>query len=125
MQRPIAQRLHDAAAACRDARTFCAPVTRDQFLRDRVLHLAVQKLIEIVGEALRQAESLDRTSVSAIPELRVVVNTRNRLVHGYDSVDYGALWDIVQRHIPELERQPWRLLEDAPPLHPARDIDSE
>lgn len=74
----------------------------------------MQKLVEIVGEALRQAEEGDRETVNAIPELRSVVNTRNRLVHGYDSVDYGLLWDIVQRRVPELQARIRTLLDAGP-----------
>jgi len=78
------------------------------------LQLAVQKLIEIVGEALRQAEESDREAVQAIPELRFVVDTRNRLVHGYDTVDYGVLWDIVEYRLPQLQDRLQLLLKDAP-----------
>lgn len=80
------------------------------------MQLAVQKLTEIVGEALRQAEESDREAeaVRSVPELRVVVDTRNRLVHGYDTVDYGVLWDIVERRVPELQERLLRLLKDAP-----------
>jgi uncharacterized protein with HEPN domain len=121
MKLEIATRLHDAESACSEARVLCAGTTRDQFVQDRVLQLAVQKLIEIVGEALRQAEASDREAVQAIPELRVVVNTRNRLIHGYDTVDYGALWDIVQRHVPQLEVRLHALLERVPPSSFARE----
>jgi uncharacterized protein with HEPN domain len=117
MRRETAKRLLDAELACVEARELCAGVTRDQFLQSRVVQLAVQKLVEIVGEALRQAEESDADAVRSIPELRAVVNTRNRLVHGYDSVDFGAVWDIVQRHVPELQERLHSLLIPFPPSH--------
>jgi uncharacterized protein with HEPN domain len=120
MLRQTAKRLHDAATACGEARQFCAATTRAHFLEDRLTQLAVQKAIEIVGEALRKAEEDDPEAMAALPELRSVINTRNRLVHGYDTVDYGALWDIVQRHVPELERRLQALLQSAPPSSFAR-----
>ena len=76
---------------------------------------SVQKLIENVGESLRQAEISDSDTVRTIPDFRIVVDTRNRLIHGYDSVDYAALWDIVQRYVPGLEEQIAALLERFPP----------
>jgi uncharacterized protein with HEPN domain len=115
MKRETAKRLHDALTACQEARGVCDGVPVDAFVADRILQLAVQKLVENVGESLRQAELTDAETVRTIPELRVVVDTRNRLIHGYDSVDYAALWDIVQRHVPSLERQIARLLEQFPP----------
>lgn len=114
MKRETAKRLHDAESACAEARQFCATSTKERFVEDRPLQLAVQKLTEIVGEALRQAEESDREAVRSVPELRVVVDTRNRLVHGYDTVDYGVLWDIVERRVPELQERLLRLLKDAP-----------
>jgi uncharacterized protein with HEPN domain len=116
MKRETAKRLHDALTACQEARGVCEGVTVDAFLADRILQLAMQKLVENIGESLRQAEMTDTETVRTIPELRVVGDPRNRLIHGYDSVDYAALWDIVQRHIPGLEHQIAGLLEQFPPL---------
>jgi uncharacterized protein with HEPN domain len=77
----------------------------------------VQKLVENIGESLRQAEMTDTETIRTIPELRVVIDTRNRLIHGYDSVVYAALWDILQRYVPVLEGQIAGLLEQFPHLH--------
>lgn len=91
--------------------TFCAGVSKETFLADRGLKLIVQKLIEIVGEAPRQAHLLEADVVERIPEFRRIINTRNRIVHGYDSVDFGLLWDIAQRRIPDLEQAISTVLE--------------
>jgi len=115
MKRETAKRLHDALTACQEARVMCDGIPVDAFVADRTLQLAVQKLVENVGESLRQAEMTDADTIRTIPELRVVVDTRNRLIHGYDSVDFAALWDIVQRHVPGLERQIAGLLQHYPP----------
>jgi uncharacterized protein with HEPN domain len=64
--------------------------------------------LDVFGSAATGA--FDPVSVRSIPELRVVVNIRNRLVHGYDTVDFGALWDIVQRYVPVLQRRLHTLL---------------
>ncbi len=105
MKLGTAKRLHDARLACEEIQTFSAGVSREAFLADRGL-----KLIEIIGEALRQAHLLEPDVVECIAEYRRIINTRNRIVHGYDSVDYGLLWDISQKRIPELERAISRVL---------------
>lgn len=115
MKRETAKRLHDALTACQEARQICHGHSQADFVADRIVQLAVQKLIENIGESLRQAEISDTDMVGAIPELRVVVDTRNRLIHGYDSVDYAALWDIVQRHVPALELRLTAMLDQHPP----------
>jgi uncharacterized protein with HEPN domain len=67
MQRTTAKWLHDAATACNEARALCGDMTRDQFVQHRVVQLAVQKLVENVGEASRHAEELDPAATRAIP----------------------------------------------------------
>jgi len=112
----LRMRPHDAAEAARELAEFCSGRTRADLRTDRTLQLVVQKLIEIVGEALRQAEILDPSLVRTIPDLREIVDTRNRIIHGYESVDYSLLWDIVQDDIPQLRTRLARLLRNAPDL---------
>lgn len=90
------QRLHDAESAWRELHDFCQGVSESAFLEDRELKLIVQKLVEIVGEALKQAEAYDPEITELIPDFRKIVNTRNRIVHGYGTVNYRLLWTIVQ-----------------------------
>jgi uncharacterized protein with HEPN domain len=78
--------------------------TRADLEFDRVFFLALLKLVEIVGEA---ATRIPDTLQAAHPEIpwREIIGTRNRLIHGYDSIDHGILWDIVTGDFPELG--PW------------------
>ncbi len=108
-----AKRLLDAKSACQELVSFCDGATEDTFIRDRVLKLAVHKLIEITGEALHQAELLEPDVAGQIPNLRLIVNTRNRITHGYESVNYRLLWNIVQTEVPELEQTLTRILDHA------------
>jgi uncharacterized protein with HEPN domain len=110
MKPETAKRLHDAASACDELKTFTADWDREEFLVNRGQQLIVWKLVEIVGEALRQAEASDVSLRDNLPELRDVVNTRNRITHGYDSVDFGLLWDIVIDEMPALRQRVGDLL---------------
>lgn len=49
-----------------------------------------------------------------IPDLRDIVDTRNRVIHGYHVINYLLLWDIVQDDIPSLKMTIDALLRDAP-----------
>lgn len=116
MNLETAKRLHDAREACRELQAICAGETRETYLSNRLLMLGVWKLVEIVGESLRQAEVIDPTLGQRIPNLRSIINTRHRIAHGYDSVNFNLLWDIVQYEIPSLELTVVSLIDEAPQL---------
>lgn len=67
MELETARRMRDASAACGELIAMCDDQTRDDLYNDRMLQLASRKLIEIVGEVLRQAEVSDPTLVDSIP----------------------------------------------------------
>ena len=121
MKLETAKRLHDAIGACRELRDICAGQTRETYLSNRLLNLSVWKLVEIVGEALRQAEVSNPSLVERIPDLRAIVNTRHRIVHGYDRVNFNLLWDIVQVEIPPLEETLRMLVNEAPDVSTPRE----
>lgn len=86
------------------AREACALVAgRNQadIHEDRLLQLALTRLVEIVGEA---AGRVSRESQARFPTVpwREAVMTRHRITHGYDVVDYDILWDTVQGDFPPL-----------------------
>jgi uncharacterized protein with HEPN domain len=74
---------------------------------DRQLNLALVRLLEIMGEAAARVPQADRDRFPNVP-WRDVVDLRNRLIHGYDTVNFDILWAIVQHDLPplvaELER---------------------
>lgn len=98
----------------RNSLGFTAGRTRASFLDDRAL-----QLVEIVGEALRQAELSASGLVREIPELRDVVNARNRITHGDNAGNFSLLRDIAQDDIPPLLATLLRLL-----AVPAGDVSS-
>jgi len=76
----------------------------------------LHKLLEIVGEALNQAYKAEAEATSAIPNLRRFVNMRNRITHGYDSVNYTVIWRVASEEIPPLRATLDEILRQAPPL---------
>ena len=78
--------------------------SRSEFDSNRMLFFAMLKLVEIVGEAATRLSETMRASHPEIP-WREIIGTRNRLIHGYDSVDSNILWDIVTADFPSLAVQ--------------------
>ena len=68
---------------------------------DRMLNLSLVRLLEIVGEAANRIPIEERTKYPQIPWSQLV-GLRNRLIHGYDRVDFDILWQIVTQDLPPL-----------------------
>ena len=87
------------------------PVERDFFVfqKDLKTRKAVERNIEIIGEAMDRLLKADPTL--EITDSRKIVDTRNRIIHGYDSVSEDIIWLIVSRYLPVLEREVKELLK--------------
>ncbi len=85
----------------REACGLLASRTRADLDRDRVLELAVVRLLEIVGEAAARVSHETQERYDDLP-WPAIIGLRNRLIHGYDSVDLDVLWAIVCTDLPPL-----------------------
>jgi uncharacterized protein with HEPN domain len=85
----------------REAVTLADGKTRTDLDRDRLLELALVRLLEIAGEAATRVPDEDRTRHPEIPWPQIV-GLRNRLIHGYDAVDMDILWQIIEYDLPPL-----------------------
>ncbi|MDO8545154.1 MAG: DUF86 domain-containing protein [Opitutaceae bacterium] len=99
------KRLEDARLACVRIGEFTKGVSRAEFIASDLLRSAVERQVEIIGEALGRAAAADADADARIPQLRKIVGMRNRLIHGYDEVDYNIVWDVVTVHVPGLHRE--------------------
>ncbi|HYH86818.1 MAG TPA: HepT-like ribonuclease domain-containing protein [Pyrinomonadaceae bacterium] len=85
----------------REATSFARGKTRADLDTDRLLNLALTRLLEITGEAASRVAENVRARHPEIPWPQIV-GLRNRLIHGYDSVDLDILWQIVTGDLPPL-----------------------
>ncbi len=76
-------------------------ITGEEFSANEVVVLATVRLLEVVGEAASRVSQDLRLAYPDIPWRRMVA-LRNLLIHAYDQVDQGIVWDIVQEDLPEL-----------------------
>jgi len=77
--------------------------------KERMLELALIRLVEIIGETAGRVSQAGQEKYTEIP-WREVTGMRNRLIHGYDSVDLGVLWDTVELDLPPLIAQLEKIL---------------
>ena len=87
------------------------PEKRDFFLfeKDLKTRKAVERNLEIIGEALNRILKLD-PSIS-ITDSSKIVDTRNRIIHGYDTATADILWLIISKPLPILHKEVKKLLD--------------
>ncbi len=78
------------------------------FQKDLKTKRAIERNIEIIGEAVNRILKVDPEFQLA--NARKIVDTRNRISHGYDSVSEDIVWSIIIRDIPNLEKEIEQLL---------------
>ncbi len=85
----------------REATEMVRGRSRGDLDTDRQFNLALVRLVEVVGEAAARVPEDFRCSYPQVP-WRQTVALRNRLIHGYDVIDFDILWTILQRDLPDL-----------------------
>ena len=112
MSRLMKQRLHDVLEACQAISRITAGLDFDDYLQNEAVRGGVQWFLCVAGEALNGARQLDSNLAERLPELHDVVGMRNRLVHGYFTINDKTVWTTAQESIPSLQLKVARLLED-------------
>ncbi|MBY0111660.1 MAG: DUF86 domain-containing protein [Phycisphaerales bacterium] len=105
--------LHDMLVASASAIEFVGDLAYEQYLRSKLIRSAVERQVEIVGEAARKVSREFQESHPQIPWVNIQ-GTRHRLAHDYGDVDHAVLWRVVRTHLPELVEQLNTLLPDPP-----------
>jgi uncharacterized protein with HEPN domain len=102
--------LLDMLNAAKAVQSFVNGRTYDEYINDLLLRSAVERQIEIVGEATR---GLSQSFKDAHPEIpwRQIIAQRHRLAHEYGVVNDAMIWTVATAHVP-------RLMEQIQPLVP-------
>jgi len=77
--------------------------------KNKLIRRAVEREIEIIGEATNRILKIDE-SVN-IEHARKIVDTRNWVIHGYDSVDDMIKWGVINTYLPQLKTEVDNLLK--------------
>lgn len=75
--------------------------TPNDYLKDRMLRNAVERSIEIIGEAARHVSDSLKKAHPEIP-WRSVIGQRNILAHEYGEIRHENVWKVAAERIPEL-----------------------
>lgn len=102
--------LRQMLSHAREAVEICEGKNRADLDVDRLLNLALTRLVEIIGEAANRVPDSIQSQYPDLPWLQMN-GVRNRLIHGYDSVDMDILWAIVRQDLPIVIHKLERIIE--------------
>ena len=74
-----------------------------EFKKDLKTKRAVERNIEIIGETVNRIAGV--VPDIEISNSRKIIATRNRIIHGYDSVSEEIIWSIIVNNLPELKTE--------------------
>lgn len=99
-----------ASAAIR----FTAGYGLEQYLSDEKTKAAVERSLEICGEALKKLSQIAPDVAARIPYARDIIGFRNILAHGYAELDHAKVYGVAIRHAPDLLAAVRNALKDFP-----------
>ena len=90
---------------------FTQGMGQQQFIDDEITFDAVLRNLELIGEAATHIPDDVRAAHKEIP-WRMIIATRNRLIHAYLGIDNHTIWSIIQDDVPQLLDALERFLEE-------------
>ena len=102
--------LQDILTAIEEIESFFGdkPKLFEDFYSNLCLRRALERNIEIIGEAMNRILKADKDI--AITNSRKIVDARNYIIHGYDSLSVDILWSMIINHLPKLKNEVATLL---------------
>lgn len=93
------------------AQEICAGKALDELVGDWQATLALERALEILGEAVKRLPNDLRNRYTQV-EWRAIAGMRDRLIHGYDSIKHEILWNAVHEQLPTLQATIQQMLDD-------------
>ena len=112
MDEQIKTWLFDVTQSIGEIESYFTDPTAKQFAaytKDTRTKRAVERNIEIIGEAVNRI--LQHDPEFKLTNAQKIIGTRNRIIHGYDSVSDETIWSIVINHLPKLKEEINELLK--------------
>jgi uncharacterized protein with HEPN domain len=93
--------IDDMIAFAERVQTYTAGLDKESFVADTLVYDATLRNLELIGEAATRIPHHLRQAYPQIP-WRMIIATRNRLIHAYLGIDNDILWSIVDTEIAAL-----------------------
>lgn len=101
--------LYDIISSCEFLLEFTRNRTIQDYQQDRGFRSAVERELQIIGEAMMQLEDIRPDLTDQIPDVHRIIGFRHVLVHGYASLDPKTVWNVVETKLESLRDEIRRL----------------
>ncbi len=113
MQIEIRSVLYDIQKAISRIEEFTANADFAGYQNNAMMRSAVERQLEIIGEAVRRLSEMNASLADRITERPRIISFRNQLIHGYFVIDDRVVWDVIQTKLPVLKREIKALSQEA------------
>ncbi len=105
MDERILKWLYDIKLSIEEINSFFANQKLDffEYKKNTMLKRAVERNLEIIGEAVNRILKKDPHYVSKISEAKSIIGLRNQVIHSYDNISDENIWSILINHLPKLK----------------------
>lgn len=94
--------IWDALQAAEAALSFVEGIDEERFHNNLLVRSAVERQLEILGEALNRLRRTDPEVADTVPHIHKIIAMRNVLAHEYGVVDYSLVWSVVSKRVEPL-----------------------
>jgi uncharacterized protein with HEPN domain len=83
-----------------------------EYQKDLLLKRAIERNLEIVGEAVNRILKYDPSYLTKIDQSKKIIGLRNQIIHAYDNISDETIWSIIANHLPKLKQEVNLLLKE-------------
>ncbi len=110
-ERDYRDSLADIVNAIQDIKQFVQDLDFDTFSNNKEKLFAVVYSLQVIGEAVKNIPDLIKTRYRTV-SWRKIAGMRDRLIHGYFTIDVKRVWQTIQRDLPPLQGSISKILEE-------------
>ena len=107
--------MYDIQSAIKEIDGYFEKEEKDflKYKSNLMLKRAIERDLEIIGEAINRIITKDSSFVEKITDSRAIIGLRNQVIHAYDSISDENIWAILINHLPKLKSEINALIDKA------------
>tara|TARA_R110002167_G_scaffold30407_2_gene100404 strand:- start:265 stop:615 length:351 start_codon:yes stop_codon:yes gene_type:complete len=107
MDEKILKWLYDIKLAIEEVDSYFDERERNffEYQKNVMLKRAVERDLEIVGEAINRILKRDENFIEQISNARSIIGLRNQVIHAYDNISDENIWSVLTTHLPKLKKE--------------------